>query len=68
VYAIFASPLSTPGHRCRSTLGGAVASIRRILRLVASGVVALLGLWYRAVLAAPEVKRRKAARRRRRLS
>ncbi|HZD87819.1 MAG TPA: hypothetical protein VE088_07430 [Gaiellaceae bacterium] len=40
-----------------------MASIRRVLRLVASAFATLLGVWYRAVLAAPEVKRRKAARR-----
>jgi hypothetical protein len=40
-----------------------VASIRRILVFVAVGIGALLRVWYRAVLVAPEVKRRKAARR-----
>lgn len=35
----------------------------RILRLVASALGFLLGVWYRAVLALPEVKRRKALRR-----
>lgn len=35
----------------------------RILRLVATAVGTLLGVWYRAVLALPEVKRRKARRR-----
>jgi len=40
-----------------------VAAIRRIVRLVVSALAALLHVWYRAVLAAPEVKRRKAARR-----
>jgi hypothetical protein len=44
-----------------------VASIRRVLVLavagLAVGVAGFLHLWYRAVLAAPEVKRRKAARR-----
>jgi hypothetical protein len=40
-----------------------VTSIARLLAVVAAAVGALLGLWYRAVLAAPEVKRRKAARR-----
>lgn len=35
----------------------------RILRLVASAIGTLLGVWYRAVLATPEVKRRKARRR-----
>jgi hypothetical protein len=40
-----------------------VASIARLLGLVALAFVALLRTWYRAVLFAPEVKRRKAARR-----
>ncbi|HUJ55313.1 MAG TPA: hypothetical protein VLW49_04925 [Gaiellaceae bacterium] len=40
-----------------------MAGIRRILRLAGSALLALLHVWYRAVLAAPEVKRRKAARR-----
>jgi hypothetical protein len=31
---------------------------------LAAGLAAVLHLWYRGVLAAPEVKRRKAARRR----
>ena len=35
----------------------------RILRLVASALGVLLGVWYRAVLALPAVKRRKAERR-----
>ncbi len=52
-----------PGHQARSTLSGGVASIRRILGLAAAALAGLLRLWYRAVLAAPEVKRRKAARR-----
>ncbi|MGZ4289111.1 MAG: hypothetical protein ACXVQZ_00660 [Gaiellaceae bacterium] len=39
------------------------ASIRRILGLLAVGIGSLLHVWYRAVLAAPQVKRRKAARR-----
>jgi hypothetical protein len=47
----------------RSTLGGVLASIGRVLLVVAVGIAALLHLWYRGVLAAPEVKRRKAARR-----
>jgi hypothetical protein len=37
--------------------------IRRILGFVAVTIAALLHVWYRAVLAAPAVKRRKAARR-----
>jgi cytochrome b561 len=44
-----------------------VASIARLFFLAVAGlamlVLALLRVWYRAVLAAPEVKRRKAARR-----
>jgi hypothetical protein len=40
-----------------------VASIGRLLGLVGVAVLAVLRLWYRAVLLAPEVKRRKAARR-----
>jgi hypothetical protein len=41
-----------------------VASIvRRILGFAAVTVAALLHVWYRGVLAAPEVKRRKAAKR-----
>ncbi|HEY3576530.1 MAG TPA: hypothetical protein VGK68_00890 [Gaiellaceae bacterium] len=40
-----------------------VASIARVLGVVAAAVAGLLHLWYRGVLAAPEVKRRKAARR-----
>jgi hypothetical protein len=44
-----------------------VASIARLLFLAVAGlamlVLAALRLWYRAVLAAPQVKRRKAARR-----
>jgi hypothetical protein len=44
-----------------------VASIVRLLGLAAAALFALvfgvLRLWYRAVLYAPEVKRRKAARR-----
>jgi hypothetical protein len=47
----------------RSTLCGVVASIGRLLGLVVLAFVAVLRLWYRAVLLAPEVKRRKAARR-----
>jgi hypothetical protein len=35
----------------------------RILRLVAAALGTALGIWYRAVLALPEVKRRKRARR-----
>jgi hypothetical protein len=44
-----------------------VASIVRLLGLalaaIAVAIAALLHLWYRGVLAAPEVKRRKASRR-----
>jgi hypothetical protein len=44
-----------------------LASIRRALFLAAAAAFAtfgtLLHVWYRGVLAAPEVKRRKAARR-----
>jgi hypothetical protein len=40
-----------------------VASIKRIVRIVLAVVATLLHLWYRAVLATPGVKRRKAARR-----
>jgi hypothetical protein len=40
-----------------------VASIGRLLGLVGIAFLAMLRLWYRAVLLAPEVKRRKAARR-----
>jgi hypothetical protein len=40
-----------------------VASIARLLGLVGVAFLALLRLWYRAVLLAPEAKRRKAARR-----
>jgi hypothetical protein len=40
-----------------------VASIRKILGFVALSIAALLHVWYRGVLAAPEVKRRKAAKR-----
>jgi hypothetical protein len=36
----------------------------RILRLAMTAIGTLLGIWYRAVLAVPEVKRRKALRRR----
>lgn len=51
-------------HWPGSTLCGEVASIiRRILGFVAVTIAALLHVWYRAVLAAPKVKRRKAARR-----
>ncbi|HET7566425.1 MAG TPA: hypothetical protein VFJ91_00410 [Gaiellaceae bacterium] len=35
----------------------------RVVRIVAGAFGALLGVWYRAVLAAPEVRRRKARRR-----
>ncbi|HEY2310228.1 MAG TPA: hypothetical protein VGH46_03835 [Gaiellaceae bacterium] len=40
-----------------------MASIRKAFGLLALAVAALLHVWYRGVLAAPEVKRRKAARR-----
>jgi hypothetical protein len=40
-----------------------VASIARIVAVVVAAFVALLRLWYRAVLFAPDAKRRKAARR-----
>ena len=46
-----------------STLCDVAASIGRILGLLAAALAALLHVWYRGVLAAPEVKRRKAARR-----
>jgi len=36
----------------------------RLLKVGAAAVVALLAVWYEAVLRTPEVKRRKAARRR----
>jgi len=38
----------------------------RVLRLALSALGSLLAIWYRAVLAVPEVKRRKAQRRLRR--
>jgi hypothetical protein len=40
-----------------------VASIGRILGIAGAALVVLLRIWYRAVLVAPEAKRRKAARR-----
>jgi hypothetical protein len=40
-----------------------VASIAKLFGLALAGLAALLHLWYRGVLAAPEVKRRRAARR-----
>lgn len=40
-----------------------VASIVRLFGLLVAAVVGVLRVWYRAVLLAPEVKRRKAARR-----
>ena len=40
-----------------------LASIGRILGLFAAMVAAFLRLWYRAVLLAPEAKRRKKAKR-----
>ena len=39
-------------------------SIRRLLKAVAAVFAFFLYVWYAAVRAAPEVKRRKAARRR----
>jgi hypothetical protein len=49
-----------------------VASIARVFGLLLVGLLValagLLHLWYRGVLAAPEVKRRKVARRAARLS
>jgi len=56
--------VAAPGHPDESTLRDSVPSIKRILRLALAALAALLHLWYRGVLAAPEVKRRKAARRR----
>lgn len=41
-------------------------NIRRILGAAAGALAALLHVWYRGVLAAPAVKRRKRARRARR--
>ncbi len=40
-----------------------VARVAWVLGLAAAAMAGLLHLWYRGVLAAPEVKRRKAARR-----
>jgi hypothetical protein len=40
-----------------------VASIRKIFGAFVLAVAALLHVWYRGVLAAPDVKRRKAAKR-----
>jgi hypothetical protein len=40
-----------------------VASIARVFAVILAAFVALLRLWYRAVLYAPEAKRWKAARR-----
>ncbi|HZS31035.1 MAG TPA: hypothetical protein VFA37_07245 [Gaiellaceae bacterium] len=40
-----------------------MTSIKRILGTLAGALAALLHVWYRGVLAVPEVKRRKAARR-----
>jgi hypothetical protein len=40
-----------------------VASIARLFGFLVAAVAGLLHVWYRGVLAAPEVKRRKAARR-----
>ena len=39
-------------------------AIRRILRLAGAVLAALVGVWFGAVRALPEVKRRKAQRRR----
>jgi hypothetical protein len=44
---------------------GRVAALKRILLLLAAFGTASLYLWYAAVRAAPDVKRRKAERRRR---
>jgi len=41
-----------------------VASIAKLFGVALAGLAALLHLWYRGVLAAPGVKRRKARRRR----
>jgi hypothetical protein len=40
-----------------------MAALKLIAGVLAAGVAAVLHLWYRGVLAVPEVKRRKAARR-----
>jgi hypothetical protein len=40
-----------------------LAVVGRILALFAAMIAGLLRLWYRAVLLAPEAKRRKAAKR-----
>jgi hypothetical protein len=40
-----------------------MARLKLIAGGFAAGVLAVLHLWYRSVLAVPEVKRRKAARR-----
>jgi hypothetical protein len=39
------------------------ASIAKLFGLLVAAIAGLLHVWYRAVLAAPAVKRRKAARR-----
>jgi hypothetical protein len=41
-----------------------VAGLMRIVKLALALVVGALAVWFEAVLRAPEVKRRKAARRR----
>src|SRR5215472_16740982 len=56
-------PGAVPAEGCRSTLCRMLASIGRILGLFAAMVAAILRLWYRAVLLAPEAKRRKRAKR-----
>jgi hypothetical protein len=40
-----------------------VTKLKRILGAVVGALAALFHLWYRGVLAAPEIKRRKAAKR-----
>ncbi|HLX32270.1 MAG TPA: hypothetical protein VKR79_05805 [Gaiellaceae bacterium] len=40
-----------------------MASIKRMIGTAVGALAALLHVWYRAVLATPEVKRRKRARR-----
>lgn len=48
------------GRMRPSTLCAAVASIGRIFGLALAGLVALVRIWYRAVLLAPEVKRQRS--------
>lgn len=50
------------GHRLDYPQRG-VPNIKRILGGAVAAIATLLHLWYRGVLAAPEVKRRKAAKR-----